>query len=106
MLSSATWVHQLQDLADHYRVIAVDLRGHGQSVPGADGFSAGRADRSAPCGAALQPRSPGIRRIADDVRSVLEALDVEHAVVVGHSMGGMVALQLVPEMPPPSCTAG
>jgi len=99
MLSSATWVHQFQDLADHHRVIAVDLRGHGQSEPGADGFSARRADRGAPRGAAVQPRSPGIRRMADDVRSVLEALDVEHAVVVGHSMGGMVALQLVPEMP-------
>jgi pimeloyl-ACP methyl ester carboxylesterase len=74
MLSSALWVHQLRDLADHHRVIAIDLRGHGQSLPGATGS--------------------GIEILASDVRTVLSALDVEHAVIVGHSMGGMVALQL------------
>jgi pimeloyl-ACP methyl ester carboxylesterase len=79
MLSSALWVHQFRDLADHHRVIAIDLRGHGQSLPG-----------SAP---------PGIATMASDVAAVLEALAVEHAVVVGHSMGGMVALQLACDLP-------
>ena len=79
MLSSALWVHQLQDLADHHRVIAVDLRGHGQSLPGATGS--------------------GIQTLAADVAAVLEALAVEGAVVVGHSMGGMVALQLALDLP-------
>jgi pimeloyl-ACP methyl ester carboxylesterase len=74
MLSSALWVHQLRDLADHHRVIAIDLRGHGQSLPGSSGS--------------------GVAILADDVRTVLETLGVEHAVMVGHSMGGMVALQL------------
>ncbi len=81
MLSSALWVHQLRDLADHHRVIAVDLRGHGQSLPG-----------SSPA---------GIDRLAADVRVVLETLGVENAVLVGHSMGGMVALQLVTGLPLP-----
>jgi len=81
MLSSALWVHQLRDLADHHRVIAVDLRGHGQSLPG-----------SSPA---------GIERLAADVGVVLETLGVENAVVVGHSMGGMVALQLVAGLPLP-----
>jgi pimeloyl-ACP methyl ester carboxylesterase len=80
MLSSALWVHQLRDLADHHRVIAVDLRGHGQSLPGSTGS--------------------GIEILADDVRTVLETLGVEHAIVVGHSMGGMVALQLATGLPP------
>jgi non-heme chloroperoxidase len=79
MLSSALWVHQLRDLADHHRVIAVDLRGHGQSLPGSAGS--------------------GIERLAADVAQVLEALGVEEAVVVGHSMGGMVALQLAVDLP-------
>jgi pimeloyl-ACP methyl ester carboxylesterase len=80
MLSSALWVHQLRDLADHHRVIAVDFRGHGQSLPGSSGS--------------------GIAILADDVATVLETLGVEHAVVVGHSMGGMVALQLATGLPP------
>jgi len=79
MLSSALWVHQLRDLADHHRVIAIDLRGHGQSLPGATGS--------------------GVEILAADVRAVLEALAVEHAVLVGHSMGGMVALQLATSLP-------
>jgi pimeloyl-ACP methyl ester carboxylesterase len=79
LLSSALWVHQLRDLADHHRVIAVDLRGHGQSLPG--------------------PAGSGTRVMAADVGAVLETLGVEHAVVVGHSMGGMVALQLAVDLP-------
>jgi pimeloyl-ACP methyl ester carboxylesterase len=80
MLSSALWVHQLRDLALHHRVIAIDLRGHGQSLPGSTGS--------------------GIPILAADVAAVLEALAVEQAVVVGHSMGGMVALQMALDLPP------
>jgi non-heme chloroperoxidase len=105
MLSSALWAHQLRDLAVHHRVIAPDLRGHGSSRPGAAGFSmvdtAGVVDelRAEVRMAKSQQGSPAVRRMAMDVRSVLEALDVEHALVVGHSMGGMVALQLAHDTP-------
>jgi non-heme chloroperoxidase len=106
MLSSALWVHQLRDLAEHHRVIALDLRGHGRSVPGSAGFSS-VADAEGPVAelradarmAAAQQGSPGVRRMAQDVRTVLGALEVEHALVVGHSMGGMVALQLAHDTP-------
>jgi pimeloyl-ACP methyl ester carboxylesterase len=105
MLSSALWAHQLRDLAENHRVIAPDLRGHGQSVPGRAGFSTVdtpdlldelRVDAAM---AAAQQGSPGARRMARDVRTVLQALEVEDAVVVGHSMGGMVALQLAHDLP-------
>jgi pimeloyl-ACP methyl ester carboxylesterase len=74
-LSAATWRYQLADLADHFRVIAVDQRGHGQSEPGDGGLS--------------------LVRLADDVAELLAALDLRDAVLVGHSMGGLVALQFL-----------
>jgi pimeloyl-ACP methyl ester carboxylesterase len=43
---------------------------------------------------------PALERLALDVRQVLRALDVEGAVLVGHSMGGMVAVQAVSGMAP------
>ncbi len=105
MLSGALWAHQLRDLALHHRVIAPDLRGHGSSVAGRSGFSmAGdpglvdelRADVRT---SVAQEGAPAVRRMARDIRTVLDALDVEHALVVGHSMGGMVTLQLAHDTP-------
>ncbi|MGD0378406.1 MAG: alpha/beta fold hydrolase [Acidimicrobiales bacterium] len=105
MLSGALWAHQLRDLAAHHRVIALDLRGHGRSVPGSSGFSmtedSGLVDelRAEARMSVAQQGSPALRRMAVDVRTVLDALNVEHALVVGHSMGGMVALQLAHDAP-------
>jgi len=81
-LAADIWSLQLASLADRHRVVAVDLRGHGQSVPGRDGFG------------------DGVRRLAADVRQLLDALDLEGAVLVGHSLGGMTALQLVLDAEP------
>ncbi|MCU1352645.1 MAG: putative hydrolase or acyltransferase of alpha/beta superfamily [Acidimicrobiales bacterium] len=72
-LRSDLWSPQLHQLSDRYRVIAVDLRGHGRSRPGTDGY--------------------GLAHLATDLRTVLEALDLHGAVLVGHSMGGMTAMQ-------------
>lgn len=101
MLNSELWVHQLSDLAARHRVVAVDLRGHGRSVPGDAGFRApgergdpGELREAAPMAAAGRG-APGIVRLAADVRTVVEALDLHDALLVGHSMGGMVALQLL-----------
>lgn len=66
------WREQVPFLAARHRVLAVDLAGHGES--GRD-----RVDWS-------------FEGLADDVIQVLEEEDVDDAVLVGHSMGGPVAL--------------
>jgi pimeloyl-ACP methyl ester carboxylesterase len=108
MLSSELWAHQLRDLGGSHRVVAPDLRGHGHSVPGTSGFAADAAAahegpldtvRTDAAMALAQRGSPAIRRMAADLDTVLRALDIEHALLVGHSMGGMVALQYMCDTP-------
>jgi pimeloyl-ACP methyl ester carboxylesterase len=69
-LAVGVWARQFRDLSRIHRVIAIDLRGHGQSIGGSGGY--------------------GFERLADDVIAVFEQLEVHGAIVVGHSMGGMV----------------
>jgi pimeloyl-ACP methyl ester carboxylesterase len=78
-LSAALWHYQLTDLANRFRVLAVEHRGHGLSLAGDAGFSIGR--------------------LAQDLAELLEALDLGDAVLVGHSMGGMTVLQFAVDHP-------
>ena len=73
------WGKVFAPLAGHFRVIAPDLRGHG------DGVSAGPQFRLEDC--------------ADDIAALAEALDVGRFAVVGYSMGGMVAQLLYRQHP-------
>ncbi len=66
------WAPQFHHLSDRFRVVAVDLRGHGTSVAGRDGY--------------------GMPRLAADLATVLGDLELLDAIVVGHSMGGMTAM--------------
>jgi non-heme chloroperoxidase len=78
--STLIWHYQLLDLvAAGYRVVAMDIRGHGGSQAGEDGYS--------------------LEAMARDVYQVVHALELRDAVVVGHSMGGMVLLQLLADHP-------
>ncbi len=75
-LSADVWTRQLRDLGDAgYRVVAPDLRGHGRSTVGTGGL--------------------GLDRVVDDIHEVLEQMELDEAVLVGHSMGGMLALRLL-----------
>lgn len=76
-LGVGIWGPQLRSLPG--RVLAVSQRGHGQSLAGAEGY--------------------GFERLGTDLLEVLSALEVRDAVVVGHSMGGMVVQQLALERP-------
>jgi pimeloyl-ACP methyl ester carboxylesterase len=79
-LSRAMWQEQLSGIGSIYRVIAPDLRGHGNS-PVPDGVYTMDA-------------------MADDVVELFETLEIAGPVVVGGlSMGGYVALSLVARYP-------
>ncbi len=79
-LSVRTWCYQLESLPDEgFRVLAFDHRGHGASVAGASGHS--------------------LVNLGEDVRTVLEGLDLRDAVLAGHSMGGIAVQQFVTSFP-------
>lgn len=77
--NSATWNEVIPHLAKNFTVIAPDLLGHGRS-------DKPRADYS-------------VAAYANGMRDLLAVLGVEHATVVGHSLGGGVALQLAYQFP-------
>lgn len=74
-LSSAVFAPLMRLLAPSMRVLAVDLRGHGASVVGAGGV--------------------GFDRQARDLLEILAELDVTNALLIGHSMGGMISQVLL-----------
>lgn len=69
-LAAEVWAPIMHLAADRFRIIALDVRGHGASVVGDDGV--------------------GRVQAAHDLATVLETLDVQGAIVMGHSMGGMI----------------
>lgn len=73
MGSSENWKPQVDHLKDKRRVIAVDLRGHGQSDKPRGNYS--------------------IKRFSEDLFSFVKELGIENAVIAGHSMGGIIALR-------------
>src|SRR5215471_925524 len=77
--SSDTWGDVIPSLAKDYRVMAPDLLGHGRS-------DKPRADYS-------------VAAYANGMRDLLSVLEVERATVVGHSLGGGVAMQFAYQYP-------
>jgi pimeloyl-ACP methyl ester carboxylesterase len=74
-----TWLPVLSELSRHFTVIAPDLLGHGRSAKP-------RADYS-------------VAGYANGVRDLLTVLGVDRVTVVGHSLGGGVALQFAYQFP-------
>ena len=76
LVDSRVWDEQFKEFAKRYRVIRYDLRGFGKSAE--------------PSG----PFSP-----IEDLHALLGFLKVEHATVVGGSLGGMIATDFALEYP-------
>jgi len=68
---SDNWQTQAKKFSDYYRVILVDLRNHGHS-PWSDAFS--------------------YALMVEDLKSLFDALNLTDVILLGHSMGGKVAM--------------
>lgn len=77
--NSTTWNGVHAKLAQRFTVIAPDLLGHGQS-------DKPRADYS-------------VAAYANGMRDLLSVLDIERVTIVGHSLGGGVAMQFAYQFP-------
>jgi len=69
------WRDQIPQFAKRHRVVAVDLRGHGQSDKPDQDYTIGG--------------------FVDDVAWLVRDLGLRRPVLIGHSMGGLIALNLV-----------
>src|SRR3954468_9506480 len=77
--SSATWEGVAPALAEHFPLIAPDLLGPGESATPRGDYSLGAH--------------------ASGARDVMTALGIERATVVGHSLGGGIAMQFAYQFP-------
>ncbi len=76
----AFWREQIDQLARERRVVALDLAGHGSSGDQRDDWT--------------------LPRLGADVAAAVESLRIESVILVGHSMGGPVALEAARSLGP------
>ena len=73
------WSNQIADLAQHFRVITHDHRGCGNSSPGKVVY--------------------GADHMAEDVISLMDAMKIDRAHMVGHSTGGAICQNIALKYP-------
>ncbi len=73
------WNEQLDHFAKDYRVVAVDVAGHGESGTNRQKWT--------------------IAGLAGDVEAVVKELGLKRVVLIGHSMGGPISLVAAKRMP-------
>jgi pimeloyl-ACP methyl ester carboxylesterase len=75
----AYWKNQVDVFAKNYRVVTLDQAGHGESGK----------DR----------KEWTVNSLADDVAAVVKKVDLKRVILIGHSMGGPVALLAAKKLP-------
>jgi 3-oxoadipate enol-lactonase len=73
------WEKQIEILKENYRVIAYDIRGHGNTDAGNVNFS--------------------IDLFVNDLLSLMDTLKIDKAILCGFSMGGYIALNAIENYP-------
>ena len=81
--SHCFWKHQIKKFQVEYRVLAYDLRGHGDSDKPSTGYE--------------------ISNHISDLETLLTQERISEPILVGHSLGGMIALQYALESQNPPC---
>jgi 3-oxoadipate enol-lactonase len=77
--NKSMWNKQVEALVDNYRVIAYDIRGHGNTHSGSGDFS--------------------IELFVKDLLSLIDVLKIDKTIVCGLSMGGYIALNAIENYP-------
>jgi pimeloyl-ACP methyl ester carboxylesterase len=77
--SSDTWLDAIEELSEYHTVVAPDMLGHGESAKPRGDYSLGA--------------------YASGIRDLLAALGHDRCTVVGHSLGGGVAMQMAYQFP-------
>jgi len=77
--SKEMWNKQMEALRENFRVIAYDVRGHGNSYSGTDDFT--------------------IELFVKDLLSLMDVLEIKKSVLCGLSMGGYIALNAIENHP-------
>lgn len=78
-LNRACWQWLVPELAGRYRVLTYDLLGHG--------------DSGAP------PPDPVLKTLSNQLAKLLNHLSIDHAAIVGFSLGGMIARRFAQDHP-------
>lgn len=78
-LNKSMWDSQLEALKDKYRVIAYDIRGHGNSDEGNEAFS--------------------VDLLVNDLICFMDALEIDQTILCGLSLGGTIALNAAESHP-------
>jgi pimeloyl-ACP methyl ester carboxylesterase len=73
------WRLQVPHFARRHKVVTIDLAGHGESGLGRERWT--------------------MEAFGKDVAAVVEKLDLDHVILVGHSMGGPVIIEAARQMP-------
>lgn len=73
------WDAQVPFFSKNFRVITVDLRGHGNSTKPQDAY--------------------GVHLMTEDIKCFLDALEIKKATLIGFSMGGAVAFDFAVKYP-------
>ncbi|HSE23717.1 MAG TPA: alpha/beta hydrolase [Pyrinomonadaceae bacterium] len=76
---SKLWENQVPVFAKHYRVVTIDLPGHGESGQDRKNWS--------------------VEGFAEDVNTVITKLKLKRVVLIGSSMGGPIAVEAARRMP-------
>ena len=77
--NKSMWGKQIEILKENYRVIAYDIRGHGNTDAGSDIFS--------------------IELFVNDLLGLMDTLNIDKSILCGLSMGGYIALNAIENYP-------